>query len=184
MEEGHTFLSRYRVESPRLRDYDYTLPGWYFVTMCTRDRMHDFGHVNDGYALLSKVGRVAHDTYTRIPQQFCNAHIDEFVVMPNHIHGIICILRRDVINHVSTGNTIQDITPMGTGALGEIVRWYKGRVTYYGRRIDPTFAWQRSYYDHIIRNTEDLERIRHYIRTNPENWERDTENKNHPFPSD
>lgn len=179
-----TYLDRYkdifRVKTSRLHLWDYSSQGYYFLTICVKGRQCVLGEIKNGHSILSEIGRIVEKCWHGIPNHFGNVQIDEFVVMPNHVHGIVYIKnnihhnRRDVINHVST--KILNPTPMGTGHLGEIIRWFKGRSSFEIHKINKTFQWQSRYYDHVIRNEKTLYDIREYIRYNPLKWPTDEEN--------
>lgn len=181
-----------------MRGYDYSQPGSYFLTLCAHNRDCRFGEVVDGSVQLSPMGRVASDCWSRIPRHFLNVVLDEFVVMPNHLHGIITIAH-DVVRTNPNGNLIRDrglmnqtptTAPDGTHfngewilmrnpkqVLGKIVRHYKARTSKLVRDGGyPYFQWQRNYYEHIIRNEIDLNKIRRYIVDNPRKWDEDEEN--------
>lgn len=172
----------YERRSVRLRDYDYAQEGMYYVTICTFQRERLFGDITDGVVALSKLGTIAHAIWQSLPNQFAHIDIDEFVIMPNHVHGIITITQyMGGMNPAPTARCISPIQIMGSGSLGEIVRWFKGRTSYECNRVvgaafmPPmqtriSAIWQRNYYEHVIRDEEDLNRIRQYIRDNPMNW--------------
>lgn len=178
------FKNKYRIPSVRLQECDYSLPGLYFVTICTKDRQCYFGKIKDGVMELLHIGKIAEKYWLELPQQFAHVELGEFVIMPNHIHGIVSIgeiYTRDAMNRVSTttnvvsqkkGGSTGGYNPMGKGTLGEIIRWFKGRTTFETNRIKslPYFSWQARFHDHIIRTEKSLEIIRDYIRKNPETW--------------
>lgn len=163
--------------SIRLNEYDYSSPGAYFVTICTYNRKCVFGEVRDERVILSAVGNKAKAFFGRIPEHFENITLDEFVVMPNHLHGII-VIQVGVQNFepLQRHNVFQHIVPK---SLGSVIRTYKSVVTRWcrinGHRY---FKWQRNYFEHIIRDENDLNKIRDYIRNNPLEWYLDVENPN------
>ncbi|HUT16412.1 MAG TPA: transposase [Anaerolineae bacterium] len=200
------FRGKYRVQSTRLRSWDYAAAGWYFVTICTRGGECSFGDVIDGQMRLSPIGDVACRYWVGTPEHVENVTLDSFIVMPNHVHGIVIIEKkarsgcqdatgsdgcRDVASpgarpsacNVST-DTVESrhhcmprILPKA-GSLSAIVRSYKAAVTRCCRQNGySTFAWQPRFYDHIIRNEESVRRMREYIENNPLKWELD---KYHP----
>ncbi len=186
------FRNWYRIKSARLEGYDYSSIGGYFVTICTRDRKCLFGEIVHGKMKLSAIGEIARQYWQEIPEHFDNTDLDEFVMMPNHVHGIILILQqkpddcRDVACNVSTHNVSTDshsknlamsaISPK-PGSLGTIIRSYKSAVTRWrGKNNYPQFSWQPRFYDHIIRNEKSLAAIRQYIYNNPTKWQIDREN--------
>jgi REP element-mobilizing transposase RayT len=177
-------MNRRRKTSPRLKDYDYKQLGAYFVTTCTTQRLCLFGEILDGKMHLNPSGRIAEGAWTDLPNHYPHVHLDVFIIMPNHVHGIIFLLndeRRDRFrnlslpddNHSATPNNEVSIPRQKRHGLSEIMRGFK---TWSARRINQhrnaigSPVWQRSFYDHIIRS---------YIRKNPLNWEHDQENPNH-----
>jgi putative transposase len=180
------YRDRYRIESARLKGWEYASDGWYFVTVCARNRECYFGEVVDGRMRLFEIGDVARRYWEEIPHHSGSAHLDAFVVMPNHVHGIIIIESvgtgpcRDVACNVSTaGATIttrSDMSPK-SGSLSAILRSYKSAVTRWCRTNGhPAFAWQPRFYDRIIRNRVVLDGIRKYILDNPPQWDLDAIN--------
>ena len=175
------YKGKYRVETTRLRNWDYADAGWYFVTICTRDLGPFFGDVVEGETCLSPVGEIAHQYWAGIPDHFPNAGVDEWVIMPNHMHGIVVIeIRcRDVACNVSTTNTTPTLSRISPqpGSLATIIRSYKSAVTRRAREEGYSeFGWQSRFYDHIIRDEKSLHAIRRYIRDNPLKWEMDRDN--------
>jgi len=179
------FKNKYRIESARLKGWDYASAGWYFVTICTQNREPYFGEVIDQEMRLSPIGEIACQFWSEIPQHSSsNIQVDTFVVMPNHVHGIIVIedvngrdgARRDGACTVSTRSTMSKISPKA-GSLGAIVRSYKSAVTRWARmNQQPFFDWQARFFDHIIRDEKGLNKIRDYIATNPARWDTDRNN--------
>jgi len=164
----------------RMPSYDYSTSGYYHVVVCTYLKQYQFGDVIDHKMQLNELGEIANNCWQEIPSHFPNAELDEFIVMPNHIHGII------VINNSMTPVGAQYIAPLQVNpnekmrikpkSLSSIVRTYKGAVKRIIGRLGYSFYWQRNYYDHIIRNDEELNWARYYIRQNPVNWDQDKEN--------
>ena len=172
------FKNKYRIETTRLPGWDYAAAGWYFVTICTRDRRSFFGNVENGEMHLSPMGEIAVQFWQEIPQHTTGwVTLDAFVVMPNHVHGIIVIVETLQCN-VSTGddNPMSAISPRA-GSLGAIIRSYKSAVTRWCRQNGYTeFGWQPRFYDHIIRDEKALNNIRRYIAENPLRWSEDQNN--------
>ena len=173
----------YQRRSIRLRGYDYSRQGAYFVTVCTEGRRRLFGTVVNGRMALNDAGRAAAACWRDIPNHFPHAAVDEWVVMPDHVHGIIVITRDGypvgANNHSPvwppTNNHSQerakDFSPLPCGTsrtVGSIVRGFKIGVTKWLRGDSP---WQRNYYEIIVRNETALANIRAYIRDNPANWD-------------
>lgn len=178
------YQNTYRIDSARLKHYDYANPGLYFVTICTANHEHFFGEIVDGEMQLSSIGVIADVLWHEIKHHTPNIALHEFVIMPNHIHGIIEILEpstatngfcRDVARNVSacnTSSTMSQISPV-SGSLGRIIASYKGSVTKHANRLDLAFSWQPRFYDHIIRDHESLVKIQEYIISNPTKWAED-----------
>lgn len=158
----------------RLKEYDYALPGLYFVTICSNDRIKMFGEIVDGEMVCNECGKIVQSCWDEIPEHYGNAKLDAFRVMPNHVHGIINIIDDSVgSRHAST--LPRTVRP----TLGNIIGSFKSAATQrinQLRRERGTSIWQYRFYDHIIRNERSLERIREYIRTNPERWRWDETN--------
>jgi putative transposase len=147
----------------RLVKYDYSQPGYYFITICTDNKIEYFGTIRNGEMALSAAGRIARQFWKNTPVCYQNADIDEYVVMPNHLHGIIIIKDRQA------GGLHYN--------LSQIVGSYKNTVTKNIRsKLKMEFGWQPSFYDHVIRKDESLDKIRKYVRNNPLKWELDRNN--------
>lgn len=166
-------------KSPRLQGYDYSQSGAYFVTICTHLRQHLFGRVEDGEMNLSDVGEIVSDRWYALPEHHPRVELDNFVVMPNHVHGIIILLDHDV--KVGTMPALSEEMPAlseKTPALSTVIGSYKSSASRHIRKANPEYRnetiWQARYHDHIIRNESDLNRIRQYVQTNPARWESDT----------
>lgn len=164
----------------RLKGYDYSHDGWYFVTICAKNREHFFGEITGANIELSEIGKIARKCWEEIPTHFPNIKLDEFIIMPNHIHGIIIIENNIVENNNYRNKNFCSLQqqPWQTKwaySLSSIVRGFKIGVTKYNNtRLQ--FTWQKSYYDHIIRNENSLNKIREYIVNNPLKWEFDRNN--------
>ena len=178
------YRDKYRIKSTRLKDFDYASNGAYFVTMCTKNRECHFGHVINGEIKLSDMGKIVEQCWDTITNHFTNVVLDEFIVMPNHVHGVIIIDNdrnqihdcRDVACNVSTKTIMSRISPKSY-SLSTIVRSFKSAVSRWCHQNDfEYFAWQPRFYEHVIRNDEELNRIRQYIINNPVQWELDDEN--------
>ena len=147
-------------KSLRLSHYDYASPGAYFVTVCAHDRACLFGTVNDGAVQLSEAGKIVERVWQDLPTHYRNFSLDEFVIMPNHIHGVLIIDRE------------------GGRPLSDLMRAFKAFSTreIKAQRLTNGAVWQRGYYEHVVRDEGDLTTIRQYIRDNPMKWDLDEEN--------
>jgi putative transposase len=175
--------------SIRLKEYDYSQSGAYFVTICAHDRECLFGEIVDGKMILNDVGRMVQAIWDDIPSHYAGIDTDAFIIMPNHIHTIIFIVgaapcgRPDSDNGQARGPAPTENTPL---SLADVVHRFKTMTT--KRYADgvkqigwPAFAgrlWQRNYYERVIRNEDELNEIRQYIVDNPAKWDTDEENPN------
>ncbi len=177
--------------SVRLKGYDYAQCGAYFLTVCTQHRETLFGLIEDREVRLNAAGRMVEDAWACLPDRFSNLSLDSFTVMPNHIHGILLLTDDlpDDGDSLYTGDHKDrpyEVISMGTkeGSVGRIVQAFKSISTnQYGEGVRihdwPTFPgklWQRNYYEHVVRDKDDLNRLREYISQNPEHWEDDENN--------
>ena len=178
------FNDKYRIKSARLEGYDCRNEGLYYVTICTKNRAHFFGECENGIILLNDLGKLAEQFWCEIPSHFPNVSLEEFVIMPNHIHGIICI---DSTNSVETlhatssdanktlhATSLPDdryskISPK-QGSLSTVLRSYKSAVSNKAKHFNPNFAWQPRFHDNIIRDVQSFSNIQNYIINNPTNW--------------
>jgi REP element-mobilizing transposase RayT len=196
------FQNKYRIKSARLAGYDYRNEGYYFITICTKNREHFFGKCENGTMALNDLGKIAENFWLEIPSHFPNVSLDEFTIMPNHVHGIICIDKKIEIervsvetlhatsdniektlnapdNHVKTlhatslqGGQYGKISPK-QGSLSAVLRSFKSTVSNKIKPINPNFAWQPRFHDHIIRDLQSFINIQKYIKNNPANWKND-----------
>ena len=179
-------------QSIRLQEYDYAQPGAYFVTAVSHQRKNIFGEIVEAEMQLSQAGEIVEQTWLEIPKHFPKATIDVFIIMPNHVHGII-----NIIEERPVGATHESPLPVSTKiespkpeaphnsttlkpqTLGAIVGLFKSTASKRIHRaglITQEKVWQRNYYEHIIRDEDDYYQIADYIEANPINWEFDHEN--------
>ena len=165
--------------SIRLKGYDYSRAGFYFITICTQNWQHLFGEIADGEMILNDAGRIAYNEWVRTPEIRSEIQLGEFVVMPNHFHGIVKICRGDrPVAPALVAPTISPSAPAGPKpkSIGSFMSGFKSSVTKQINRLHNTPGvpvWQRNYYEHIIRNDESYRKIAEYIISNPFNWEED-----------
>ncbi len=169
------FRNKYRINSTRLAAWDYSSNGFYFVTICTKNKEPHFGTIhntshpgNETQNLASlqatDIGMIASQYWTEIPVHFPFVELDEFIIMPDHLHGILLFNK----NEQSTWQP-NKAGPQ-TQNLASVIRGFKAGVKKYGTMNNLDFKWQPRYYDRVIRNSNELERIRKYISDNPGNW--------------
>jgi len=157
-------------KSIRLKGYDYSMPGLFFITICIHDKQCLFGIIENCKMALNDAGRIADKCWMDIPAHFPNALLHHHIVMPNHIHGII-ELTVGAENFQPLRNEFQKIIPH---SICSIVRGFKIGVTNWFRdNKDSRIIWQRNYYEHIISDEKSYERIREYIINNPRTWLKD-----------
>lgn len=166
------YKNKFKIESARLKDWDYSNPGWYYVTICTKDMKCWFGEVKNGKMNLNEAGRIVDAEWKNTPVIRKMVELDYYVIMPNHFHGII-IINGDENQTVVETHRDASLRRVKNN-LSDIIRGFKGSVTkQLHTKYHPLFKWQTRFYDHIIRNEKDLYRIRTYIQNNPLKWEVD-----------
>lgn len=212
------FRNQFRIESSRLEDHDYSSPGKYFITICVKNQIPFFGKVTDGKMILNDLGIIVNKFWVEIPNHYQNISLDEYIIMPDHMHGIIIINSNSSVqtpnlgvsspeslpgesspqsfpNHVQTpklGVSSPELSPnqaetpkLGvstakiisvknpnwkSNSIGSIINQYKRICTLNIQKITNDFEWHPRYYDRIIRNNIELNRIRKYIIMNPSKW--------------
>jgi len=163
--------------SIRLQGYDYSQAGAYFVTMCTRNRECLFGDIMDGEMRLNAIGHIVIDEWVKTAEIRNEIELDEWVVMPNHFHGILVIdHRRGTARRAPTTTTMERFGKPVARSMPTVIRSFKSAAT---KRINEmrntpgTKIWQRNYWEHVVRNASELTRLREYIQNNPIQWELD-----------
>lgn len=177
------YKNKYRTSSARLAGWDYGSHGLYFVTICIKDRIPYFGKIENHNDLkiqnletqssetqsiaslrFTEIGKIAHDNWESIPTFHPYVELDDFIIMPDHMHGILFINKPDKISW--------DLNKFGAQSknLASILRGYKSSVKTYATTNDIEFAWQPRYYDRVIRNDKEYLNIKNYIRDNPDQW--------------
>ena len=199
------YNNRYRVDSARLQGFDYGQNGAYFITICTKNRMNYYGeivvdnvetHKNASHKNASKIikethvnaslqptpiGIIAIEYWGKIPEHYPFVSLDKFIVMPNHLHGILVISKETHIVETHQYASLREkpykneFGPQ-SGNISAIVRAYKGSVKSFATKNKIDFGWQSRFHDHIIRDNNELHRIRNYIVDNPDNWPCSREN--------
>ncbi|TGE26160.1 hypothetical protein E5K00_11240 [Hymenobacter aquaticus] len=176
------YQDKYRTASTRWPGYDYGESGIYFVTICTQSRHRYFGEISvvsvpeEASVLVpTALGQRAGQCWQEIPQHFAFAVPDAFVVMPDHVHGILIFAKP-----TSATSRLGTFGPQSQN-LGSVVRGFKVGVKGWASRHGHTFAWQSGYFDRVIRNDAELEKARQYILNNPTQWAADHEKPNSLF---
>jgi REP element-mobilizing transposase RayT len=187
------FQNKYRIASTRLQHWDYGWTAACFVTICTKNRVSFFGEVKEGKMQLSHVGIIADICWHEIKQHAENIELDVFVVMPNHVHGIlilngslpdVMVETRHALSLPSPSPSQSSAPPeksigqkrfqnQGKNTLSSIIGGYKSAMTKHSHRLGFDFAWQVSFHDHVIQDEQSLFRIQNYILNNPGNWDQD-----------
>jgi REP element-mobilizing transposase RayT len=178
MEKEEKYKNKYRSASARAQWWDYGWNAAYFVTICTKNRAHYFGDIQNGKMVRSHVGVLADVLWHEIKHHAKFVELDAFVVMPNHVHGIFIFDQPG--DGDGTAAAANDQSPgqkrfrnQGKNTLSSVVGSYKSAVTKHARRLGYEFAWQTRFYDHIIRNEASFQRIATYIENNVKNWKGD-----------
>ena len=175
------YKNKYRISSARLLNWDYTNNGAYFITICTKNRKHFYGEIVANEMILNEIGITVQKFWLSIPIHFPFVELGNFVVMPNHMHGILVIEnrpveslnpkvydRRNSVIPKQKNEQMSRISPK-PGSISTIIRSYKSVVTTNAHLIDINFDWQSLFHDHIIRNSKSFETIQNYIADNPKN---------------
>jgi putative transposase len=193
---------KHHRHSIRLKEFDYSQPGAYFVTIVTWQREFLFGDVKDGRMILNKAGEIVQWEWNSLPKRFPYIILGAFIAMPNHVHGILIfhqpavgVTRLDMKEKASS-NVLHRVrssdevnlkgSPLPRGpkpaSLGAVIAQFKSRITkrlWKMPALNETPIWQRNYYEHIIRNEKELQNITDYINGNPLRWQEDDENPFH-----
>jgi REP element-mobilizing transposase RayT len=180
-------IDKHKRRSIRLRSYDYSREGCYFITVCANNREELFGVIRRGTTCcaLNKIGKAVEKLWQQIPLHFSHVDLDKYVIMPNHIHGILILNKRDQHDKgAQNGIRVQHVEPLQNeyqkiipGSIGTIIRGFKAGVTRWARQNSDIYTvWQRNYHDRIIRYRRELKQTRKYIIKNPRNWADDENN--------
>jgi REP element-mobilizing transposase RayT len=173
---------KHHRKSIRLREYDYSQGGAYFITILSKNHQCIFGEILDGKIRLNKLGEIIQEQWLMLPDRYEEIELDNFIIMPNHIHGIIIIV--GAIHELPIQNKIiekMDIIQRRKMLLPKIVGYFKMNTSKQINILRNTVGlpfWHRNYYEHIIRSDKEMDRIREYINNNPYMWEYDRENPN------
>jgi len=178
------FSQRYRIKTARLSKWDYSSPGYYFITICTFYRENFFGYVKNNNIIMSTIGKIIKQHWQNLPKFYSNIKLDEYVIMPNHFHGIVNIV--ETIHELSLQNNIninnnQQLLRINRRKmlLPKMIGRFKMQTSKEINKLRDMSGrsiWQSRYYDRIVRNDIELNAIRQYIKNNPKNWETDRNN--------
>lgn len=176
--------------SIRIKGFDYSSENSYFITLVTHERHNLFGTIENNEVQLTGIGKIVLNNWQAIPQHFPNAELDEFVIMPNHLHGIINLFDSDPCRGTIYRSPTEYRAPTREdptvnlekfgqpvrGSIPTIIRTYKASVSRDARKLmDIEHIWQRNFFEHIIGFDHEYDEIVEYIHTNPQNWARDDE---------
>jgi putative transposase len=189
MDDNDKYKNKYRISSARLQGYDYSANGFYFVTICTNQRAHHFGEVvygippegtspcgsrpeerprdpkgNHAHLQPTPIAQIADDYWNKIPVHYPFVELDEYVIMPNHIHGILFFNKPDKTDWVPNKFGTQSKN------LGAVIRGFKSTVKSYANDNQIDFSWQPRFHDEIIKDERALHNIRRYLIHNPDKW--------------
>lgn len=189
------YQNKYRIKTTRLSNWDYSNPSMYFVTICTKNFANYFGIVSNDSVKLSSIGKIVQKEWLKTEQLRNNIKLDEYIIMPNHIHGIISIVEtHGYASPLKITKTQSNLSPLQIAEthsnaslptneksknvfgpqinnLSSIIRGFKSACTKRIRTtLNPDFTWQPRFYDHIIRDENSLGNIQNYIINNPANW--------------
>lgn len=178
------FKDKYRIESTRLQSWDYGWNGIYFITIVTKNREHFFGEIINSKMILSEIGKIAEKYWYEIKNHFPFIKLDAFIVMPNHIHGIIVIdYGKDKACLVSTSSSSSSSSSKSPGKnrfrnpgknnISSMIGSYKSSVSKHSHKINPYFNWQPRFYDKIIHDNYQFNNVKNYILNNPKKWDID-----------
>jgi len=183
----------------RLPGYDYSENGYYFITICTKDRENYFGNIKNNKMELSPIGKIVNKFWTKLPDKFNGIELDEYCIMPNHFHGILILNCRNaprndndgrvhpknkILNCVSKNapvlrpRRVPTIKPLDINSVSSIINHFKGSVKKSCKTNNLNFDWQPRFHDRIVRNEREYFAIKRYIHDNPKNWAKD---RNNPF---
>lgn len=178
-----------RRRSIRLSGYDYTQPGVYFVTLCTQNRECFFGEIINGKMILNEYGKIVDACWAAIPEHFNHVMLDTYVVMPNHVHGIITIMVRNgsgvgarhavPLPSDLSSNSFESFGKPVRGSIPTVIRSFKSAVAKRVNQIRDTpgiSIWQRNFHERVIRDERELNQIREYVNHNPLSWDLDRNN--------
>jgi putative transposase len=178
-----TPLGYRRRNTLRHKEFDYTRAGAYFVTFCIQDGHCAFGKVVNQTMVYNPLGQIAVQAWTTIIKRRPTTRLDEYIIMPNHVHALIWLLAQPTDTMLAQPSQTRQFGDAIAGSLSTLIGSYKSSVTQTAKTqglIPDTSLWQNNFYDHIVRSEQDLHHIRDYIRTNPARWLEDQLHPNAP----
>ena len=161
----------HRRDTMRELYWDYGAKGIYYITINCKFKFPYFGKCKNGIVCLNQIGQLAYNDWQNLPNHYPYLKLGEFIIMPDHMHGIIINLHPRKIEMYSTGRNMSEISPK-KGSIPSIIRSFKGGITRKCGDLCWKFKWQSSYYDQIIRDQTHLKNVTKYIQNNPKNWKK------------
>ncbi|MCQ2608929.1 MAG: transposase [Bacteroidales bacterium] len=176
---------KHNRKSIRLKGYDYSSEGLYFITICTQNRIHQFGKIVNGKMIMNTNGEIVNRVWNELSHRFPTVKLHSFIIMPNHIHGIVQIVGAGLCSarNVGENNGIYGAGQSPAPTVDDIVCAFKSLTTKLYNSLNDTPGyklWQRNYYEHIIRTQKSYENISNYIQSNPSRWDSDCMNLQRP----
>ena len=175
------FNEKYRVKSARHPNHDYSSNGVYFITICTLNKNKFFGKIIDNKMKLSKKGKIAENHWKEISKHYSQIYLDDFVIMPNHIHGLIKIKNVETTNlgvsnidtNLLNNKNLIGLEKWKISLIVKIINQFKRTTTIEMKNKNLFFGWQSRFFDEIIKDEKHYWTIKNYIKNNPKNWEKD-----------
>ena len=161
------YKNKYRIQTTRLRGWDYSSSGWYFITVVCQNREHYFGEIIDDEMHYTETGHAAASAWLAMQRVFDVLIPDVWVIMPNHTHFLFAL------SNPKEEYEPSEFKKMVQNSVASIINHFKGRVTKYANKENIEFAWQERFHDRIIRNQKEFKTIQNYIINNPQNWDKD-----------
>lgn len=166
------YKNEFRIETARLKDWDYSTPWWYYVTINTHNHVSWFGEIVNSKMILNRLGKVVELCWTEIPNHYTSVELDYYIIMPNHMHGIIILNSAETCHGKSLQPRERKFSQPVKNSLSMVINQFKGAVKRWCNKNNcENFQWQPRFYDRIIRNETELFKIRKYIEQNPMKWE-------------
>jgi len=179
VQNSNKFADKFKTKSSRLNNWNYSTPGFYFITIKTLNDNNFFGKIINNKMELSAIGEIANQCLIDISKHFLNITLDEYIVMPNHVHILILVETPDNIVETHHGASLQikyqnyhfhRLAIKSNQTIPKIINQFKSSVKRICNQKNLFFGWQTRFYDQIIKSETELNNIRQYIKNNPINW--------------